>query len=101
MKSTGQIFYSSTFSGWLVGCVLRPIDSEIIKRRNPHLLSLAKDVKLGFYTVPTRNRTPGTFSDSNSFMTMGPGHRHDGLTFLEELALDDCSPCEVDSSTVI
>ena len=25
----------------------------------PHLLSLAKDVKLGFYTVPTGNRTPG------------------------------------------
>ena len=28
-------------------CVLRPIDSEVIKRRHPHLLSLAKDVKLG------------------------------------------------------
>ena len=27
--------------GWLV--VLRPIDSEVIKRRHPHLLSLAKD----------------------------------------------------------
>ena len=25
----------------------------------PHLLSLANDVKLGFYTVPTGNRTPG------------------------------------------
>ena len=25
----------------------------------PHLLSLAKDVKLGKYTVPTENRTPG------------------------------------------
>ena len=25
----------------------------------PHLLSLPKDVKLGFYTVPTGNRTPG------------------------------------------
>ena len=25
----------------------------------PHLLSLAKDVKLGKYTVPTGNRTPG------------------------------------------
>ena len=24
-----------------------------------HLLSLEKDVKLGFYTFPTRNRTPG------------------------------------------
>ena len=26
---------------------------------HPHLLSLAKDVKLNKYTVPTRNRTPG------------------------------------------
>ena len=25
----------------------------------PHLLSLVKDVKLGFYTVPTGKRTPG------------------------------------------
>ena len=25
----------------------------------PHLLSLAKDVELGFITVPTGNRTPG------------------------------------------
>ena len=25
----------------------------------PHLLSLAKDVKLGKYTFPTGNRTPG------------------------------------------
>ena len=25
----------------------------------PHLLSLAKDVKLGKYIVPTGNRTPG------------------------------------------
>ena len=39
---------------WLVGCVLRPIDSETA----PHLLSLAKDVKLGFYTVPNGNQTP-------------------------------------------
>ena len=27
-------------------------------RQRGHLLSLAKDVKLGFYTVPTGNRTP-------------------------------------------
>ena len=45
--------------GWLVGCVLRPIDSEVIKRRHSHLLSLVKDTKLGKYTVPTRNQTPG------------------------------------------
>ena len=41
--------------GWLVVCVLRPIDSEVIWRRHP----LAKDVKLGKYTVPTGNRTQG------------------------------------------
>ena len=45
--------------GWSVGCLLRPIDSEVIWRRHPHLLSLAKDVKFGFYTVPTGNRTLG------------------------------------------
>ena len=27
-------------------------------RQHPHLLSLAKDETLGFYRVPTRNRTP-------------------------------------------
>ena len=40
-------------------CVLRPINSEVILRRHPHLLPLAKDVKFGKYTVPTRIRTPG------------------------------------------
>ena len=40
-------------------CVLRPFNSEVIQRRHPHLLSLAKDVKFGKYTVPTGNRTPG------------------------------------------
>ena len=42
-------------------CVLRPFNSEVIRRRvrHPNLLSLAKDVKLGKYTVPTGNRTPG------------------------------------------
>ena len=45
--------------GWLVGCVLRPIDGEDILRGHPHLLCLGKDVKLGFYAVPTGNRTPG------------------------------------------
>ena len=45
--------------GWLVGCVLRPIDSVVIWRRHPHLLSLAKDMKLGFYTFRTGNRTLG------------------------------------------
>ena len=43
----------------VVGCVKRPIDSKVIKRRRPHLLSLAKDEKLGFYTVPIGNRTLG------------------------------------------
>ena len=45
--------------GWLVCCVLRHIDSEVIKRWQPHLLSLAKDVKLGFNTVPNGTQTPG------------------------------------------
>ena len=43
----------------LVGCVLSPIDSEVIYRRHPHLLSLADVMKLGKYTVPMGNRTPG------------------------------------------
>ena len=43
--------------GWLVGCVLCPIDSEVIKSRHPYLLSLEKDMKLGKYTVSTGNRT--------------------------------------------
>ena len=38
----------------LFDCVLCPVN-----RRHPHLLSLAKDVKLGKYTVPIGNRTPG------------------------------------------
>ena len=38
--------------GWLVVF-------NVPERRRPHLLSLAKDVKLGFYTVATGNRTPG------------------------------------------
>ena len=41
---------------WLIGCVLRPTVSEVIQKRIPHFLSL---LKLGFYTVPTMNRTPG------------------------------------------
>ena len=40
------------FVGWLC---LRPIDSEVIQRRDPHLLPLAKDVKLDKHTVPTGN----------------------------------------------
>ena len=43
----------------LVGRVLNPIDSEVIQRQQPHLLSLVKDVKFDFYTVHTWNRTPG------------------------------------------
>ena len=37
----------------LVGIILRPIDSEVIQRRRPHLISLAKDVKLVFTPFPT------------------------------------------------
>ena len=39
----------------LVGCVLLPIDSDVILRWHPHLLYLAEDVKLSFYTVPAVN----------------------------------------------
>ena len=38
---------------------LSSIDTEVIERRHPLVLSLAKDVKLGFYTVPIGNRTTG------------------------------------------
>ena len=41
----------------MVGYVLHPIDSGVISKRHPFLLHLAKIVKLGFYTVPTWNRT--------------------------------------------
>ena len=57
MKKTDNV--CCVVYSWLVGCVLRPIDSEVIKRRHPHLLSLAKDVMLDFYTVPIAIRTPG------------------------------------------
>ena len=43
----------------LVCRVLNPIDSEVIQRQQPHLLSLVKDVKFDFYTVHTWNRIPG------------------------------------------
>ena len=43
--------------GWLVGCILRPIDSEVIHRRHPHLLSLAKDVNGQMYNIKTGNGT--------------------------------------------
>ena len=42
---------------WLVGCVWYPIDSKVIEKRQPHLQSLAKGVKLGIYTIPTGNWT--------------------------------------------
>ena len=55
--------YSSCYMSFpparLVGCVFRPIYSEVILGRHLHLLSIVKDVKLGFYTVFTGNRTPG------------------------------------------
>ena len=41
--------------GWLYFTSQR----QVIWRRHPHSLSLAKVMKLGFYTVPTGNRTPG------------------------------------------
>ena len=36
-----------------------PSTGRSFRDGTPHLLSLVKDVKLGFYTVPTGNRTPG------------------------------------------
>ena len=67
-----ELLVSGFFFGWLVGCVLRPIDSEVIKSRHPYLLSLAKDVKLGKYTVSTVNRTvhyTSTFAPVFSILT--------------------------------
>ena len=49
-------YWQCSIQGWLVGCVLPPIDNEVIQRWHPHLLSLAKDVELGFYAVPTELR---------------------------------------------
>ena len=59
LKAQKNLINNYGFVEWLVGCVLRPIDSEVIKRRHPYLLSLANDVKLGFYTFLIGNRTPG------------------------------------------
>ena len=50
------LIYMLTYLGLFV-CVLRLIDSEVIERRHPHLLSLAKDVKLGKHTNSIGNRT--------------------------------------------
>ena len=44
---------------WLVICVYVPSTARSFRDGNPHSLSLAKDVKLCIYTVPTRNQTPG------------------------------------------
>ena len=59
------------------GCVLRPIGNEVIERRQPHLLSL----KLGFYTVPTGNRTPGQYKNMSVSISHG--------TFCRRLASTD------------
>ena len=45
----------TTLVGWLVVCYV-----PSTARGHSHLLSLAKDVKLGFYTVPTGNRVACT-----------------------------------------
>ena len=46
--------------GWLVGwlCFTSHRHGDHLETA-PHLLSLVKDVNLGFYTIPTGNRTPG------------------------------------------
>ena len=45
-------------NGWLVVFNI-PSTARSFRGWHPHLLSLAKDVKLDKYTVPTGNRTPG------------------------------------------
>ena len=67
----------------LVGCVLHPMDSKVIKRRHPHLRSLAKDVKLVFYTILTGNGTPG-LCVAVHYTTATPRQRH-------SLALKNCT----------
>ena len=60
-------FISKTYelnSSWLVGRLVCWLCLTSHRQRGhletaPHLLSLAKDVKLGFYTVATGNRTLG------------------------------------------
>ena len=55
-KQTPLWYYLRWLVSWLC---LTSIDGEVILRQHPHLLSLSKDVKLGFYTLPHWNRTPG------------------------------------------
>ena len=44
----------------LVGCVLHPIDSEVIYRRHPHLLSLAKGHEAQLLHHSHRELYPGS-----------------------------------------
>ena len=53
---TGHIFW---LVGWLCFTSHRQRGHLETAPPPPHLLSLAKDVKLSLYTVPTGNRTPG------------------------------------------
>ena len=61
------------------GCVLCPIDSEVIYRRHPYVLFLAKDVKLGFYTIPTANGATGRRMQVH-YTTATP--RHNDIKFV-------------------
>ena len=45
--------------GWLVVFDVQSTADRSFRDGTPHLLSLAKDVKLSFYNVPTGNQTPG------------------------------------------
>ena len=58
---------SSSVNDWLVGwlCFTSHRQRGHLETA-PHLLSLAKDVKLGFNTVPTGNRNPGPSRYTNS-----------------------------------
>ena len=57
-KVERNILLENQSQGIMFVWVLRPFNIEVIKRWHPHFLSLAKDVELGKYTVPTGNRTP-------------------------------------------
>ena len=60
--------------GWLIFTSHRQ-QGHLETAPPPHLLSLTKEVKLGFYTVPTRNRTPGRRVTVN-YTTSAPRQLH-------------------------
>ena len=55
---TLKTLVSKDWFGWFKLCFTSHRQRSHLETA-PHLISLAKEVKLGFYTVPTGNRTPG------------------------------------------